>query len=69
MSILVVSCMGGIASMFVFQNHAPFWQFCIGLSVSMANLIACISQAPTKWVVNLSIAAILVNVALILANL
>ena len=55
MTILVGSILGGIASMYVFQNDAPFWQFVVGLYCTMANLVASIAQAPTKWVVNLSL--------------
>ncbi len=69
MAILVGSCLGGIAAMYVFMNGAPFWQFALGLSVSMANLIACISQASTKWVVRLFGLSLLVNAILVLANL
>lgn len=69
MAILIGSCLGGIAAMYVFMNGAPFWQFALGLAVSMANLIACISQAPTKWVVSLFGLSVLVNAILVVANL
>ena len=68
MAILIGSIMGGIAAMFVFQNNAPDWQFIVGLAFSMANLVACIAQAPTKWVFNLFALSLLVNTLLILAN-
>ncbi len=48
MAILIGSIMGGIAAMFVFQARAPLWEFIVGLGFTMANLIASISQAPTK---------------------
>lgn len=69
MAILIGSCLGGIAAMYVFMNGAPFWQFVLGLGVSMANLIACIGQAPTKWVFNLFVLSLLVNAVLLLSNL
>src|SRR5581483_1841466 len=69
MAILTGSCMGGIAAMFVFQNHAPLWQFIIGLAFSMANLVASIAQAPTKWVFNLFVLSMIVNSLLIIVNL
>ncbi len=69
MAILIGSCLGGIAAMYIFQNDAPFWQFALGLSISMANLVACISQAPTKWVVNLFGASLLINALLLLTNM
>lgn len=69
MTILIGSILGGIASMYVFQNHAPFWQFIVGLYCAMANLVASIAQAPTKWVVNLFFLSTAVSTLLILINL
>jgi hypothetical protein len=68
MTILVGSILGGIASMFVFQNDAPFWQFVVGLYCAMANLVASISQAPIKWVVNLFFLSTAVSTLLIVIN-
>ncbi|MBL7930931.1 MAG: hypothetical protein JNL60_03460 [Bacteroidia bacterium] len=69
MAILVGSCLGGITAMKIFENDAPFWQFGLGLSISMANLVASISQAPTRWVVNLFGASLIINAILLLVNL
>jgi hypothetical protein len=69
MAILIGSCLGSIATMQVFQNNAPMWQFILSLGFSMANLVACIGQAPTKWVVNLFALCILGNAALLVANI
>lgn len=69
MAILVGSCVGGIATMFVFENNSPIWQFLLAVGFSMANLVAAISQAPTKWVFNLLMASLLVSSILILINL
>jgi hypothetical protein len=69
MSILVSSCLGSVATIKIFENGAPVWQFIISLGFTMANLVACISQAPTKWVVNLFGASLLVNTILLLLNL
>jgi hypothetical protein len=55
--------------MFVFMNGAPFWQFVLGLSISMANLIASIAQAPTRWVFYIFITSLLVNSILVVVNL
>lgn len=68
MTLLIGSIMGGIAAMFVFESGAPFWQFIVGLAFTMANLVAAISQAPTKWVFNLFVLSIIVNTILILVN-
>lgn len=69
MAILIGSCLGGVATMKVFENDAPLWQFILSLAITMANLVACISQAPTKWVVNLFAASLLVNATLLLINI
>jgi hypothetical protein len=69
MTILIGSIMGAIASMFVFQNNAPFWQFIVALYCAMANLVASIAQAPTKWVVNLFLLSTAVSSLLIVINL
>lgn len=69
MAILFGSCLGSIATMKVFENNAPLWQFVLSLAVTMANLVACISQAPTKWVVNLFSLSVVVNVILLLLNI
>lgn len=69
MAILISSCLGGVTTMQVFAHHAPLWQFIVGLGFTMANLVACIAQAPIKWVFNLFIASLLVNTALLLLNL
>src|SRR5688572_23074800 len=61
MAILIGSCLGSIAAMFLFYNGAPIWVFAIGLFASLANLVASIGQAPTKWVVNIFILSVLVN--------
>ena len=68
MALLIGSCMGGITTMKIFQNHAPDWQFILSLGFAMANFVACIAQAPTKWVVNLFLACMLVNGALLAIN-
>jgi len=69
MAILIGSCLGSITTMKIFENHAPDWQFIVSLGITMANLVACISQAPTKWVVNLFTLSILVNAILLIVNL
>ncbi len=65
MAILIGSCLGSIAAMYLFANGAPIWVFAIGLFASLANLVACIGQAPTKWVVNMFILSVVVNLVLI----
>lgn len=65
-SILFGSCMGGVAAMFIMQAGMPIWVVGIALAVSLANLVASIAQAPTKWVVNLFTLSLVVNIILLL---
>jgi hypothetical protein len=69
MTMIIGSCLGGIATMYVFQNDAPIWQFCVITAISMTNNVAAISQAPMKWVVNVFVLNILINSIFIIANL
>lgn len=67
-AILFTSCIGGITTMKIFENNAPLWQFILSLGFTMANLVACIGQAPLKWVLYLFGSSLLVNVILLLVN-
>ena len=69
MAILIGSCLGSIATMQVFENNAPLWQFIVSLAFTMANLVACIGQVSTKWVVNFFAASLIVNTILVIANI
>lgn len=69
MTILIGSILGGIAAMFILQNDAPIWELGICMSAAMANNVAAIGQAPTKWVFNLAIINTIVATTLILINL
>jgi len=68
MTITIGSCLGGITTMQIFENDAPIWQFAVALSLAMANNVAAIGQAPTKWVVNIFALNILVNGLLLIVN-
>jgi hypothetical protein len=65
MVILIGSCLGSITAMVLFYNGAPMWVFGIGLFATLANLVASISQAPTKWMFNTFIVSVLINLVLI----
>ena len=66
--ILAGSGLGGITIMFILSANAPIWQLCLNVYLTMASNVACIGQAPVKWVIALFGISVLVNVALILAN-
>ncbi|MGZ3899798.1 MAG: hypothetical protein ACXVNM_01830 [Bacteroidia bacterium] len=69
MTILIGSIVGGISAMYILKTDAPIWQLGLCMATAMANNVAAIGQAPTKWVVNLFLACIVVNAILILINL
>ncbi|MDP2385250.1 MAG: hypothetical protein Q8M29_02655 [Bacteroidota bacterium] len=67
-TISIGSILGGIGAMYIFQNDAPTWQLALCMSFAMANNVVAIGQAPTKWVVNLFAADVLVSLILIAIN-
>lgn len=69
MTMTIGSCLGAIATMYVFQNDAALWQFVLALGIAMANNVAAISQAPMKWVANIFILNVIINTIIIIANL
>lgn len=62
------SCLGGVTAMYILSNDAPIWQLCINIYVTMASNVACIAQAPAKWVVRIFALSLLANIVLLLAN-
>ncbi len=68
MTISIGSILGGIGAMYIFQNDAPTWQLAVCMSFAMANNVAAIGQAPTKWLVNIFAADVLVSLLLIAIN-
>lgn len=69
MTITIGSIIGGVAAMAIFENNGPIWQLGLAMATAMANNVACIGQAPTKWVINLFFLCTGVNALLILMNL
>ena len=69
MTILIGSIIGGITAMYIFKNNAPIWQLGVCMSAAMINLVAAISQAPTKWVVNSFIILLVVSAILVGINI
>lgn len=67
-TLTIGSILGGIAAMYILKNDAAIWQLGLCMAVSMANNVAGISQAPTKWVFNLFILNVVVNVLLAAIN-
>lgn len=68
MTISIGSIIGGIAAMYIFENNAPIWQLGLCMMGAMANNVAAIGQAPTRWVVNIFLANFAIATLLILMN-
>jgi hypothetical protein len=68
MTISIGSIIGGIAAMYIFENDAPIWQLGLCMAGAMANNVAAIGQAPTRWVVNIFILNFVISAFLILIN-
>ena len=68
MTISIGSIIGGIAAMYIFENDAPIWQLALCMMGAMANNVAAIGQAPTRWVVNIFLANFAIATLLILIN-
>lgn len=68
MTISIGSIIGGIAAMYIFQNDAPIWQLGLCMAGAMANNVAAIGQAPTRWVVNIFLVNFVISSLLILIN-
>ena len=62
------SCIGGITAMYILSNNAPIWQLCANIYLTMGCNVACIGQAPVKWVIRIFGISILANIVLLLAN-
>jgi hypothetical protein len=68
MTVLIGSIIGGISAMFILKGNAPIWELGLCMATAMANNVAAIGQAPTKWVVNTFLTCTFVNTVLILLN-
>ncbi len=62
------SILGSITAMYISQNNAPIWHMSLCIALAMTNNVMAIGQAPTKWVVNTFMFAILVELILIAVN-
>lgn len=68
MAIAIGSAIGGISVMYLFENHAPIWQIIIGISFSLTNNIVAILQLHARWVLDIFILNLIVNLILIAVN-
>ncbi len=72
LSIILQSCVGSIAAMFILMNSKPHFLFleltlCVTFAMAYNGIIY--AQMKTKWVYNLLIVTMLVHIVLILINI
>ena len=72
LSIILQSCVGSIAAMYVLMNHnSSFYMFELSLCVivTMSYNASIMAQFKHKWVFNLLILTLIVNIGLIVINI
>jgi hypothetical protein len=62
------ACLGGSLVKFSLQYNSAYWQFALGMCLSLVNIVACVAQFPVKWVFNIFVLTTLANIALILIS-
>jgi hypothetical protein len=62
------ACLGGGLVKFSLQYNSAYWQFSLGMCLSLVNIVACVAQFPVKWVFNIFVVTTLANVVLILVS-
>lgn len=66
MVIILVGCMGGITV--GFNAIEVVWQMALVVFTTMAVLVTILAVTPMRWIINLSIIALLVDIVLLLMN-
>lgn len=62
------ACLGGGLVKFSLENNNAYWQFALGMCLSLVNIVACVAQFPVKWVFNIFVMTTLANITLILIS-
>lgn len=71
LSIILQSCIGSIAAMYILMNSEPefhFWELTFCVIVSMGYNAVIFAQLKEKWIFNFLILTFVVNVPLIIIN-
>ncbi len=72
LSIILQSCIGSIAAMFILMNSKPsfhFFELALCVTFAMAYNGIIYAQMKAKWVYNLLITTLLIHVVLIIINI
>lgn len=62
------ACLGGGLVRFSLEYNSAYWQFALGMCLSLVNIVACVAQLPVKWIFNLFVLTSLANIVLILVS-
>lgn len=63
------ACLGGVLVKFSLQYSSSYWQFVLGMCLSLANIVACVAQFSARWIFNIFITTSLANIILILFSI
>jgi len=65
--LLVVGCLGGLTVGYGAINHT--WQLIVVVIPTMATLSLLLAVSPLKWILNMAVLSVLINVSIIIMNL
>lgn len=66
--IAISACLGGGLVKFSLEYNSAYWQFSLGMCLSLLNIIACVAQLPVRWIFPIFIVTTLANISLILIS-
>lgn len=62
------ACLGGGLVKFSLQYNSSFWQFVLGMCLSLVNIVACVAQFPVRWIFGIFVTTSIANISLILIS-
>lgn len=66
--IAISACLGGGLVKFSLQYNSAYWQFALGMCLSLLNIVACVAQFPVRWIFTIFAVTTLANISLILVS-
>ncbi len=65
--LLIVGCLGGLTVGYGAINHT--WQLIVVVIPTMTTLSLLLAVSPLKWILNMAVISVLINVSIIIMNL
>ena len=65
--LLVVGCLGGLTVGYGAINHT--WQLIVVVIPTITTLSLLLAVSPLKWILNMAVLSVLINVSIIIMNL